>query len=521
MFRRRVTILILRSISTVSRSSHSSLTQSSALRDANPLNVANSDHSDPSARFLPFAGLRPFVRFVGTAAAAVGEPFQINPTNFNEYPDRFQPTNYGFGSQMSGTVPGPELVPTIEDQPAEGDGYKGTIDEMEAFCKEGKMKEAVEVLSLLEKQGTPVDLQSCLRLLKACGDEKFLEGAKAVHDHMVRSWPSIEVKVYNRIIDAYSKCGSMDDAYQVFEKMPERNLTTWDKMITGLAQNGLGEDAIDLFNQFKKMGLKPDGFMFIGVFAACASLFAVDEGMLHFESLGNEYGIVPSMEHYVAIVDMLGKAGHIEEALEFIENMPVEPTVHVWEALMNLCRVHGYTELGDRCAELVGQLDPSRLTEQSKSGLVPVKASDLKKEKEAKRKASQNLLESRTRVHEYRAGDTSHPEKDRIYAQLRALSGPMKESGYLPDTRFVLHDIDQEAKEEALLYHSERLALAYGLLSSPACSPIRIIKNLRICGDCHSALKIASKIVGRELIVRDAKRFHHFKDGVCSCRDYW
>ncbi|CAN6447703.1 unnamed protein product [Victoria cruziana] len=521
MFRRRATVFTLRSVSSVPCSSHSSLTQSSSFLHANSLEVTNSDHVDPSGRFLPLSGLRPFARFFGTASAAVREPFQINPTNFSEYPTSFRQTNYGFGDQMGGAVPGPELAPTTEEQPTEGGGYEGTIDEMESFCNEGKTKEAVEVLFLLEKRGIHVDLQSCLRVLKACGDDKSLDGGKAVHDYMVRSWPSIEVKVYNKIIDMYSKCGSMNDAYQVFDTMPERNLTTWDKMIAGLAQNGLGEDAIDLFDQFKKVGLKPDGMMFIGVFAACASLFAVDEGMLHFESMSKEYGIVPSMEHYVAIVDMLGKAGHIDEALEVMENMPVEPTVHVWEILMNLCRVHGYTELGDRCAQLVEQLDPSRLTEQSKSGLVPVKASDLKKEKEAKRKASQNLLESRTRVHEYRAGDTSHPEKDRIYAQLRALSGPMKESGYLPDTRFVLHDIDQEAKEEALLYHSERLALAYGLLSSPACSPIRIIKNLRICGDCHSALKIASKIVGRELIVRDAKRFHHFKDGVCSCRDYW
>ncbi|KAI7988922.1 Pentatricopeptide repeat-containing protein [Camellia lanceoleosa] len=97
----------------------------------------------------------------------------------------------------------------------------------------------------------------------------------------------------------------------------------------------------------------------------------------------------------------------------------------------------------------------------------------------------------------------------------------MKEAGYVPETRFVLHDIDQEGKEEALLAHSERLAVAYGFLTTPARAQIRIIKNLRVCGDCHSALKIISKLVGRELIIRDAKRFHHFKDGLCSCRDYW
>lgn len=92
---------------------------------------------------------------------------------------------------------------------------------------------------------------------------------------------------------------------------------------------------------------------------------------------------------------------------------------------------------------------------------------------------------------------------------------------YVPDTRFVLHDVDQEAKEEALLGHSERLAAAYAFMTSPARTPIRIIKNLRCCGDCHNALKIISRLVGREIIARDAKRFHNFKDGVCSCKDYW
>ena len=111
--------------------------------------------------------------------------------------------------------------------------------------------------------------------------------------------------------------------------------------------------------------------------------------------------------------------------------------------------------------------------------------------------------------------------KGDVYEKLKGLNGQMREAGYVPDTRYVLHDIDQEAKEQALMYHSERLAIAYGLISTPARTTLRIIKNLRICGDCHNAIKIMSRIVGRELIVRDNKRFHHFKDGKCSCGDYW
>ncbi|KAK6927499.1 Pentatricopeptide repeat [Dillenia turbinata] len=430
-----------------------------------------------------------------------------------------QRSNQFQNNSFSSQVPGGSSGTSVET--AEDNQFRGTVEELEGLCKEGKVKEAIEVLTLLEKQQIVVDLPLYLQLIQACGEAKALQEAKAVHEHLVQSGMPLKVSIYNKVLDMYGKCGSMDDAYALFKSMPGRNLTSWDTMITWLAKNGLGEDALDLFMEFKKAGLKPDAQMFIGVFSACGVEGDITEGLLHFESMSKEYGILPSMEHYVSIVHMMGSAGYIDEALEFIEKMPAEPTVDVWETLMNLCRVHGDVELGDRCAELVELMDPSRLSEQSKQGLIPAKASDLAREKEKKKMAGQNLLEVRSRVHEYRAGDTSHPEKEKIYAQLRRLKEQMKEAGYIPETRFVLHDIDQEGKEEALLAHSERLAASYGLLSSPVRSPIRVIKNLRVCGDCHSALKIISKLTGRELIMRDAKRFHHFKDGVCSCRDYW
>ncbi|KAK7368091.1 hypothetical protein VNO80_10113 [Phaseolus coccineus] len=127
---------------------------------------------------------------------------------------------------------------------------------------------------------------------------------------------------------------------------------------------------------------------------------------------------------------MVDSIGHLDEAFEFIEKMTIEPSADIWETLKNLCRVHGNTGLGDRCAELLEQLDSSHLTDQSKS-------------------------------HEYRAGDTSDPENGKIYALLRGLKSQMKEAGYIPETKFVLHDIDQEGKEEALLAHSERLDQGY------------------------------------------------------------
>nr|GLL31611.1 pentatricopeptide repeat-containing protein At4g32450, mitochondrial [Ipomoea trifida] len=404
----------------------------------------------------------------------------------------------------------------------EGDGsIKGTTEELDHFCKEGKIEEAVKVLGLLEQQHVAVDLPRYLSLMMLCAENKVLEEAKSVHKHLMRSGIHLEVKTYNKILEMYGKCGSMDDAFAVFNEMQKRNLTSWDHMITWFGRNGQGEDAIELFSQFKELGWKPDAKIFLGVFSACGEVGDIIEGMLHFESMSKDYGIVPSLEHYASVVNMMGSAGYLDEAIEFIERMPIEPNVDVWKTMMSFCRIHGNSELGDRCTDIVEILEPSCLNEQSRAGLIPVIASDLVKEKKIQKSASQSLLEARSRVHEYRAGDRSCPDHEKLYGLLGGLKQQMKEAGYIPEVKFVLHDIDLEGKEEAILAHSEKLAVARGLIDSPARSSIRIIKNLRICGDCHSAMKIISKLVGRELIIRDAKRFHHFRDGLCSCRDYW
>lgn len=396
----------------------------------------------------------------------------------------------------------------------------GKLENLDQFTSEGKLKEAVELLGLLEKESVRIELPRYMALVKACGENEAFSEAKSVHEHLVKSMIPLEVRIYNQILEMYSKCGSMKDAFAVFDQMPARNLTSWDIMIFWLAKNGHGEDSLELFAEFKQSGLKPDGQMFLGVFSACGVLCDIVEGMLHFESMMKDYGIVPSMEHYVSIVDMLGNAGCLDEALEFIEKMPVEPSIEIWDTLMKFCRIHGNVVLGDRCAELVELLDPLRLNEQSRAGLIPINASDLEKEKERK-KSGQGPLDVRHRVHEYRAGDRTSPDNDRLYELLRALKQHMKEAGYVPEMKCVLHDVDQETKEEALMAHSERLAAAHGFLTSPPRASIRIIKNLRVCSDCHNVFKIISKIVGREIVARDSKRFHHFRDGSCSCGDFW
>ncbi|KAK2398076.1 pentatricopeptide repeat-containing protein, mitochondrial [Trifolium repens] len=373
--------------------------------------------------------------------------------------------------------------------------------DLSCLLQEGNLNQVLELMG----HGVFADYSVFLSLLNLCEDSKSLELGKRVHEFLRRSKFGGDVELGNKLIGMYLKCGSMKDARKVFDKMPERNICSWNLMISGYTVNGLGKDGLLVFKKMKQQGIVPDEETFALVLAACALVEGVEEGLMHFESM-KEYGIVPSMEHYLGVVNVLGCAGQLHEAEEFIENMPIEVGVEVWQTLGNFARIHGNLELEDRAEELLTVLDPSK----DVADKVPAP--------QRKKQSAINMLEEKNRVSDYRC---NMPYKEEGYFKLRGLTGQMREAGYVPDTRYVLHDIDEEEKEKALQYHSERLAIAYGLISTPPRTTLRIIKNLRICGDCHNAIKIMSKIVGRELIVRDNKRFHHFKNGKCSCGDYW
>ncbi|CAK9147256.1 unnamed protein product [Ilex paraguariensis] len=400
------------------------------------------------------------------------------------------------------TLPAPPITINENDPSYISSNNPPPNADLLALCHEGKIKEAIDYMS----QRVCPDCRTFETLLDFCWSSKSLELGKKVHELLTRSPYGNNVELNNKVIEMYVKCGSMRDARKMFDKMRERTMDLWHLMIDGYANNGEGDKGLLLFERMRKLRLRLNGETFDVVLLACASEQAVEEAFIYFDLMKNEYGIVPGIEHYLGALNVLGTSGHLNEAMEFIDNMPIEPTAEIWEALMNFSRIHGDIELEDRAGELLVALDPSKAMANMVPAPLPKKCSGT------------NMLEGKNRVSDYRS---TNPYKGDAYNKLKGLNGQMREAGYVPDTRYVLHDIDQEAKEQALMYHSERLAIAYGLISTPARTTLRIIKNLRICGDCHNAIKIMSKIVGRELIVRDNKRFHHFKDGKCSCRDYW
>eukprot|EP01018_Ginkgo_biloba_P025680 Gb_11081 [translate_table: standard] len=399
-----------------------------------------------------------------------------------------------------------------------------------SYTQHGHGEQALKLFSVMQNAGVKQDHCTFPCVLSACANLAALEHGKQIHAHVIKIGFESCVSLENALITMYFKCGTVDDANQVFEEMAEPNVVSFNAMISGFAQHGRGKDSLQFFEQILRAGFKPDHITFIGILSACSHAGLVDEGRHYFDLMCQDHCIVPSMDHYACMIDLLGRAGHLNEAVDFINSMPFEPDASVWGALLGACRIHGNAELGKRAAEYLIQLEPQNdSTYVLLSNIYAVTGmwdgvAEIRKQMEVmgvKKKVGYSWIEVNKKVHPFMVKDRSHPQSGEIYAMLERLDRQMKEAGYLPDMNSVLHDVETEDKEHSLCYHSEKLAIAFGLISTPAGRLVRIIKNLRMCGDCHIAAKFICKIVGREIIVRDANRFHHFKDGLCSCGDYW
>lgn len=398
------------------------------------------------------------------------------------------------------------------------------------FAINGRPNEALTLFREMGLEGVEPDGFTMVSLLNACAELGALALGRRVHVYLWKVGLSGELHAGNALIDMYAKCGGIWEAHRVFDEMGDRSVVSWTCLIVGLALNGFGKEALKVFGELETAGLAPSEITFVGVLYACSHCGMVDEGLECLKKMSEVYAMVPTIEHYGCIVDLLGRAGLVEEAHVFIMKMPIEPNAVVWRTLLGACTVHKNLALGEVARAQLARLDPRHdgdyvllsnlyASEGRWSDAHRVRKSMLK---EGVRKSpGHSLVEVGNSVHEFVMGDRSHPQSDEIYEMLEEITRLLKLEGYVPRTTNVLADIEEEEKENALCYHSEKLAIAFALISTPSCTPIRVVKNLRVCSDCHLVTKLISKVFDRDIIVRDRSRFHHFKDGFCSCKDYW
>ncbi|CAM6016852.1 unnamed protein product [Sphagnum balticum] len=398
------------------------------------------------------------------------------------------------------------------------------------YVKCGQGQRAIELSRQMQLEGVEPDHVTFVGLLNACASIAALKEGKHVHDQIIESGCESDVFVANNLVHMYAKCGSVEDAQSVFDKMPTHNVISWNALLGGYAITGRGKEALQQFEQMCQEGVAVDSVTFIALLTACSRAGLVNEGFCYFEMMGSVHGISATPEHYACMVDLLSRAGRLGEAENLVKTMSSEPNAPVWKALLAACRVHGNVETGKQVAKRAVELDSTKAGSYVLLSNIYAAAGkwDLSRSIQRQRlsrgvrkEPGRSWIEVNGKVHSFLVDDLNHPQRAQIRAELRRLFPLMKEAGYIPDTKFVLHNVPEEEKVMRLCHHSERLAMAYGFISTPPGTILRVFKNLRVCGDCHTATKFMSKIVGRTIIVRDAKRFHHFENGLCSCNDYW
>ncbi|XP_047308251.1 pentatricopeptide repeat-containing protein At3g46790, chloroplastic [Impatiens glandulifera] len=400
------------------------------------------------------------------------------------------------------------------------------------YARNGKPFEALELFSnmMLEGHGlfSPNSV-TMVSVLQACSSLAALEQGKLIHGYIIRNHLDSILPINAALITMYGRCGELEKSQSIFDRMNNRDVISWNSLISSYGIHGFGLKAISIFEEMKRLGFSPSPVTFTSVLGACSHAGLVNEGRMIFESI-KDHGFYPLVDHYACLVDLLGRANQLDEAAVIIQDMRTEPGSKVWGSLLGACRIHCNVELAERASRRLFELEPKNAGNYVLLADIYAGAKMWEEVKRVRRDLELlglqkvpgcSWIEVRKKVYAFTSVEELNPQIEQIHALLLRLSMEMKERGYVPETKVVLYDLEDEEKERILLGHSEKLAVGFGLINSGRGEKIRITKNLRLCEDCHAVNKFVSWFAGREILVRDVNRLHCFKDGVCSCNDYW
>ena len=400
---------------------------------------------------------------------------------------------------------------------------------MAGYINNKQPEEALKLFLEMLGEGLQPSSITFMILFPACGDIAAIRFGRGLHGYAAKcQLDELKNAITSALIDMYAKCGSILDAKSVFDSEVEKDVPLWNAMISAFSVHGMARNAFAVFEQMELLGILPDHITFVSLLSACARDGLVEEGWKYFNSMEISYGVAATLEHYTCMVGILGGAGLLDEALDFIRQMPYPPDACMWATLLQACRVHSNPEIGERAAKALFELEPDNATNYMLLSNIYVSSGmwDFAKNLRSFMRGRKLLtikecsyLTVGSHMCTFKGGESSHPELEEILETWDNLARKMELSGYFPlDPVF---DDEEKELDPFSCLHTEKLAICFGIISSNAYRPVHVSKNIRMCIDCHTSAKLISKIDGREIFVKDVCFYHHMKDGICSCQDRW
>ncbi|WOL17140.1 hypothetical protein Cni_G25929 [Canna indica] len=390
------------------------------------------------------------------------------------------------------------------------------------FANHGLFNDAFGFFRQLLREGLRPNEVSLTGVLTACSQAGAFETGKILHGHMEKSGLNTITAVANALLDLYARCGSLEMARRVFNyEMGKKSVISWTSMIAALAMHGHGNEAIKLFDEMEKHGPKPDGVTFISLLYACSHSGMVEQGYHFFHKMEDAYGIKQSIEHYGCMVDLFGRAGLLEKAYDFIIQMPMEPNAIIWRTLLGACSIHGNVNLAELVRSKLSAVEPGNPGDYVLLSNIYAVAGKWKDVANVRRTMSNDSvrkspgwssIEVDKVVYMFVANDEQSSVRVEAHEKLIEIMSRLRKEGHVPEIASVLHDIEDEEKEDAIVLHSEKLAVAFGIARLSSKSVIRIVKNLRICKDCHVVMKLISKVYEREIVNSIVKNLRICRD---------
>ncbi|KAI3470626.1 hypothetical protein Pfo_027289 [Paulownia fortunei] len=401
---------------------------------------------------------------------------------------------------------------------------------MAGFVQNDLYEEALSLFVRAQRTDVETNMFIISSVLSACAALAALIEGKQVHAVVYKTGFGANEYIASSLVDVYAKCGSIKQSHAVFSDAEEKNVILWNTMISGFARHARPLEAMILFEKMQQMFLYPNEVTYVSLLSACAHMGLTEKGRQYFDMMKKEHNVAPNVFHYSCMVDILGRTGQINEAKDLIDKMPFEATASIWGSLLASCRVYRNVELAEVAARKLFEIEPNNAGNHVLLSNIyaangrwedVAAARKLLKSSEAKKERGKSWIEIKDKVHSFMVGERTHPRIAEIYSRLDKLLEEMEELGFKGHIEHDLHDVEDDYKRELLKHHSEKLAFTFGLMCLPSYAPIRIMKNLRICGDCHEFMKVSSTVMRREIIIRDNNRFHHFREGYCSCGEFW